>query len=463
MSGLAGSDYIAASAVRAAGEDVGTYAISVQAAANPNYAITTVDGTMTITPKAVTVTAADKSKVFGTADPTLTATVSGLADGDSADLISYTLSRWSGESVGDYVITATGEAAQGNYTVTYVPATLTIVPEDTVVVTITGNSGTFLYDGTEKDQSGYTAVSSNPLYTEADFTFSGNSDLKGTNAGTYRTAMAAGNFTNTNENYENVVFVVENGVLTITPRSVVLTSGNAEKEYDGTALTNNTVNITGDGFAEGEGAVTTVTGRITRAGEAQNTFTYALTDGTLADNYSITTVFGTLRVTETVTHTLTVIYVDEQGDVIDTYTRDYAEGEAYSVQSGRLEGFEADQKVVAGTMGGEDITVTVTYHPITYTLLVTFENLINGSEVSAPVTYQLTAGETYAVTVPETPGYTAVTNVITGIMPANDRQITVFMTPDGANVKPQIAVDIDDYGTPLGVADSILGGGEIVE
>ena len=55
------------------------------------------------------------------------------------------------------------------------------------------------------------------------------------------------------------------------------------------------------------------------------------------------------------------------------------------------------------------------------------------------------------------------TNVITGIMPAGDRQITVFMTPDGADVKPQIPVDIEDYGTPLGVADSIVGGGEIIE
>jgi len=409
------------------------------------------------------VTAADKTKVFGTADPTLTATVSGLADGDSADLISYTLSRWSGESVGDYVITATGEAAQGNYTVTYVPATLTIAPEGTVVVTITANNGTFLYDGTEKDLSGYTVASNNPLYTEADFTFSGNSELKGTNAGTYRTAMAAGDFMNTNENFENVVFVVENGAMTIARRSVVMTSGNAEKEYDGTALTNNTVTITGDGFAEDEGAMMTVTGRITRAGEAQNTFTYALTDGTLADNYNITTVFGTLRVTQTITHKLTITYVDEQGDVIDTYTRDYAEGEAYSVQTGRMEGFEPDQKVVTGTMGEEDITITVTYRPISYTLTVTFENLIDGSEVSTPITYQLTAGEAYAVTVPATTGYTAVTNVITGIMPASDRQITVFMTPDGANVKPQIPVSIDDYGTPLGVADSILGGGEIVE
>ncbi|HOT01605.1 MAG TPA: lipid-binding SYLF domain-containing protein, partial [Acidobacteriota bacterium] len=42
-----------------------------------------------------------------------------------------------------------------------------------VTVTITENSGTEKYDGTEKKVTGYTVAISNPLYTEADFTFSG--------------------------------------------------------------------------------------------------------------------------------------------------------------------------------------------------------------------------------------------------------------------------------------------------
>ena len=83
-------------------------------------------GTLTVNPAAVTVTASNATKVAGAADPALTATVSGLVNGESADLISYTVSRAAGEDVGDYAVTPAGAANQGNYAVTYVPGTLTI-------------------------------------------------------------------------------------------------------------------------------------------------------------------------------------------------------------------------------------------------------------------------------------------------------------------------------------------------
>jgi hypothetical protein len=149
----------------------------------------------------VTVTAADKAKVFGTADPALTATVTGMATGESASLIKYELSRATGEDVGEYAINATGDEAQGNYTVSYVPATLTILPEDAVIVTITANNGEYEYDGTQRDLSGYSVSVNNDLYKESDFTFNGSNTLRGVNAGTYRTNMQASDFVNTNTNF----------------------------------------------------------------------------------------------------------------------------------------------------------------------------------------------------------------------------------------------------------------------
>ena len=83
----------------------------------------------------------------------------------------------------------------------------------------------------------------------------------------------------------------------INPRTVVLTSEGAEKEYDGTPLTNSNVTVSGDGFVEGEGATYNVTGSQTEAGESKNTFTYELKEGTLAGNYDISTEEGTLKVT----------------------------------------------------------------------------------------------------------------------------------------------------------------------
>ena len=84
----------------------------------------------------------------------------------------------------------------------------------------------------------------------------------------------------------------------ITKRAVTLTSGSAEKVYDGTALTNHAVTVGGDGFIDGEGAEFDVTGEQTHVGTSENTFSYALNDGTLAGNYDVATSNGTLTVTK---------------------------------------------------------------------------------------------------------------------------------------------------------------------
>ena len=95
-------------------------------------------------------------------------------------------------------------------------------------------------------------------------------------------------FTNTNQNFSNVEFVIVDGTLVISKRTVTLTSASDSKTYDGTALTNDEVTVDGDGFAEGEGATYNVTGTQTEAGSSANAFTYELNEGTKADNYEIT-------------------------------------------------------------------------------------------------------------------------------------------------------------------------------
>ena len=464
ITGLEGSDFITASASREEGQNVGTYAISVKADANPNYKIETVAGTLTIEPRTVTVTADDKIKVFGSADPELTAKIAGLASGDSKDLIAYTLSRAAGEDTGSYEIRAAGEKDQGNYIVEYKPGSLTIVSEDTVIVTITANNGTFLYDGTERDLSGYTVSTNNELYNEEYIAFSGDSTLKAVNAGIYRTEMKASDFTNTNPNFSNVAFLVENGELEITRRNLTLTSADATKAYDGTALTNNNVEVGGDGFAEGDGVAITVTGRLTKVGTAENTFTYVMTGETLAENYNITTVFGKLTVTQALTHKLTITYVDDRNETVKVFSRDYAPGEAYSVVTEFRKGFQADRDKVTGIMGDEDIEETVTYQSIVYTLTVSFIDFTTGAQVADPIVLQLRSGDSYAIFVPTVEGYTTLTSEVTGTMPSGNRQIAVFMVPEGTSAEGYKLISIDDYGTPLGVGDgNVLGGGELVE
>src|SRR5438477_12860752 len=96
--------------------NVGPYAITVTLGSNPNYNVTKTDGTLTVDAKDASVTADNKMKTYGDANPALTATVTGTVNGDTLD---YTLStaamQFSG--VGDYDITVT-LGSNPNYDVT---------------------------------------------------------------------------------------------------------------------------------------------------------------------------------------------------------------------------------------------------------------------------------------------------------------------------------------------------------
>ena len=189
---------------------------------------------------------------------------------------------------------------------------LTITPVSGIVVTITGNKDTVTYSGAEQSVTGYTVSTSNPLYTEADFTFTGTATAKGADAGSYAMGLTPEQFENTNPNFEKVTFIVTDGKLTITPRSVKLTSVEAEKVYDGTPLTRPDVTVAGDGFVAGEVSDIRATGTVTNVsdGEQPNTIVYTTSAGFKPGNYSIEKNEGTLKitpVTDKVTVTVTGI------------------------------------------------------------------------------------------------------------------------------------------------------------
>ena len=268
---------------------------------NPNFKdveFKVTDGQLVINRKPVTVAAINNTKVYGTEDPELEALVTGLV-GD--DKVEYTITRKSGEDVGTYTITAAGAEIQGNYAVTYGTAVFTITPvTDKVIVTITENSGSDKYDGTEKTVEGYKVTSiTNSLYTADDFEFVGedaDKEIKATDAGTYNMNLKAADFENVSENFTNVEFVIVDGTLNIAKRTVLMTSATASKTFDGDPLTAESVEVTGDGFVEGEGAEYSNFATIIKSGSIENTFDYTLKDGTKADNYAIEKVYGTLTI-----------------------------------------------------------------------------------------------------------------------------------------------------------------------
>ena len=352
--------------------------------------------TYEITKRHVTLTSADAEKVYdGSALTNDTVTVGGdkfaKKEGATYNVTGNQTEVGSSENTFTYELKSNTTASNYNIEVKF--GELKVTPfTDKVTVTIKGHEDTATYDGNPHSVEGYEVTNiSNKLYKENDIGFTGEAKAEGTKAGTYQMNLTAQQFSNISQNFTNVEFVVEDGSLTINPksitpdgpdtpdekktgitvsdpsdskydgkehrevltvqdtktdkklvadkdysvtysddlvnagtvtitiegignytgsftktyeitkRSVTLTSATASKTYDGQALTSTSITVSGDGFVKGEGATYNVTGTQTEVGNSANSFEYKLNENTLASNYDITKVVGTLTVTRNTT------------------------------------------------------------------------------------------------------------------------------------------------------------------
>lgn len=181
---------------------------------------------------------------------------------------------------------------------------LVISPISTVI-TITANSKTREYNGEALTDNGYTftegvLVNGDILHVvvKGSVTDVDEGEVVNKITSYYVTTRDGSRDVTKNYTFEEPV----NGTLKITPREITLTSGSDEKIYDGTPLTNSTVTVGAPGFVDGEGATYTVTGSQLDVGSSDNSFTYELNEGTLAENYIIETEEGKLTVTSPEQH-----------------------------------------------------------------------------------------------------------------------------------------------------------------
>ncbi len=360
-----------------------------------NYKFTdSVDGTLTVTPRVVVIESEGGRRVYNgqpLTNPNYKFTTGSFVVGEVSEVKTTGTITEVGSVDNTIVYTTTDKFDANNYDITLTPGKLEITPVTAeVVVTITENSGSAKYDGTEKTVTGYDAVSSNPLYTANDYTFSGDATIKGTDAGTYDMNLVPGDFTNTNPNFKNVRFDILDGTLVISPRTLTIISGSDKKEYDGTPLTSSEIKVTGDGFVDGEGASYTFTGSQLDVGSSDNFFDYRLNDNTKAKNYEITKEYGDLTVTAVSTQI--VIKANDKTDVYSgqavtdndyTYTGKLADGDKLEVEvvGSQLDVGSSDNVVKSYkvTRDGVDVTnnytfgasqkgtLTVTPRPVTLT------------------------------------------------------------------------------------------------
>ena len=259
--------------------------------------------TYSITPKTYTVTTESDSKVYDGTALTAGGKVSGIVRGETVEFTITGSQTSVGTSDNTYELNWTGSAKESNYKHgkdsigTLTVKAKSIVPdgpdtpdEKKTGITVSDPSDS-KYDGKEHREvlTVQDTKTDKKLVAEKDYSVTYSDDL--VNAGTVTiTIEGIGNYTGSfTKTYE------------ITKRSVTLTSATASKTYDGQALTSTSITVSGDGFVKGEGATYNVTGTQTEVGNSANSFEYKLNENTLASNYDITKVVGTLTVTRDTT------------------------------------------------------------------------------------------------------------------------------------------------------------------
>ena len=276
-------------------KDVGTIEVTITGKGNYTG---TVKRSYKVTPKEYTVTTDSATKTYSGTALTAGGKVEGIVSGETVEFTTTGSQTEVGTSKNTYELVWKSAKAT-NYTLAkesigkLTVKAKSIIPdgpdtpdEKKTGITVSEPSDS-KYDGKEHKEvlTVTDTKTGKELVAGTDYSVTYSSDL--VNAGTVTMKVAGlGNYTGSfTKTYK------------ITKRSVTLTSATVSKVYDGSALTNTSIAVSGDGFVEGEGASYEVTGTQTEVGNSANAFEYKLNENTLASNYSITKVVGTLTIT----------------------------------------------------------------------------------------------------------------------------------------------------------------------
>ena len=213
---------------------VGSFAITgsggsaINAVTGFPYGFTYVQGSLTVNPAPLTITADNLGKAYGASLPSLTVSYGGFVNGDSAASLGQrpyvSTTATASSAVGSYPISLSG-ATDVNYSITYVAGTLTVTPP---VLTITANDATKVYGQTLSLPA--TAFSISGL-------LGGDSvaTVSESSAGTVATAAVGGYAITASaangSGLSKYTITYLPGTLTVTPAPLVITASDASKTY----------------------------------------------------------------------------------------------------------------------------------------------------------------------------------------------------------------------------------------
>ena len=311
---------------------VGTYPITAGGLSATNYSIIFSNGTLTVLPHALTITAQDRSKIYGAADPTFTASYSGFVDGDTDTALTGTLlfTRQAGAGAGTYAITPSGLSST-NYAIKFVNGTLTIAPAS---LTITADDQSKAYGAALPAlMVSYTGFvngdSANSLTTPPAVTTTATAS---SGVGSYPINATGAVDANYTINYAP-------GTLTVIPVGLTITANNQSKAY-GAAMPVLTVSYSG--FVNGDTAtsLTTPPAVTTTATASSGVGSYPITvSGAVDSNYVLSYAPGTLTVTQVPLFVTADAKTKIQGSSDPTFTAKYSgfvNGDTQAVLGGTL-------------------------------------------------------------------------------------------------------------------------------
>ena len=271
--------------------------------------VTTKSGTLTVTPASATVTTGSAEKEYdGSPLTNSEASISGLVNGETADVTATGSITEVGSAENTYSI-SWNSAKSSNYTVSESLGILRVTAAQGAV-TLTSASAEKVYDGTPLTDSSVTAEG-----LPSGFTVSATVSGSRTDVGSSENAIDSYRIYDADGKDVTALFssvTTKSGTLKVTPKEVTVTTGSAERKYNGSPLTNSEASISG--LANGETATVTASGSITDVGSAENTYSISW-ESAKSSNYTVTAQSGTLTVNPLPVEFDVGFRVEEEGEI----------------------------------------------------------------------------------------------------------------------------------------------------
>ena len=444
----------------AAPKNAGTYYVkaSMDASDNYSFAESTV-ASFTITKKALTITAEDKTITFGDAAPDYTFTGNGYVAGEDSSVINaaFDCTYKQGSNAGTYTITVTATAA--NYEISCNRGTLTVAKKQLTAADLTAaenNPTAKEYDGT----AALPGVTYQVTINDQTYTVTGKAAFADKNVGTDKTVTFTPNaFNSTNYEFETDLTMTFKADITAKALTVIgLTA--IDRVYDGTT----TVELTGGaltGVISGDdvsaamptsGTVESADASVTAKPVNYGTITLIGDD---AANYTLTQPNVTVTISKATPELGTVSYT---GSIYPTTLKETVTLTSEATVAGSL---KLDETGAFNTVGTAEYAYTFTptdevnYNAVHGTVSITVlkdtltELIVDSTNVKTEYTYPQAFDTTgLTVTAKYKSGNTAAVNVadltcnLTGPIPYGTDKATFSYTVDGVTKSFDIAITV---------------------